>query len=69
MIRSKLTGGRTTIPKEVRAALDLRTGDELAYVLEDGRVLLDKARADVHQPFAVFEEWTSEADRRAYAGL
>ncbi len=72
MITSKLTGkGQTTIPQAVRTALGLRAGDELAYVIEDGRAVL--LRFDVRlvgdEPFATFAEWNSAADARAYGGL
>jgi antitoxin PrlF len=71
MIISKLTSkAQTTIPQPVRSALRLVAGDELAYVIEEGRVILSKAppiAAD--DPFATFHEWDSEADRRAYADL
>jgi antitoxin PrlF len=71
MITSKLTSkAQTTIPQAVRNALRLREGDELAYVIENGRVILTKASAEVaDDPFATFSEWDSEADRRAYADL
>jgi looped-hinge helix DNA binding domain, AbrB family len=71
MITSKLTTkAQTTIPQPVRVALHLKEGDELAYVIEDGRVILTKAQPEqVDDPFATFSEWDSEADRRAYAKL
>ena len=71
MITSKLTSkAQTTIPQAVRNALRLREGDELSYVIENGRVILTKARAEaVEDPFATFGEWDSEADRKAYANL
>lgn len=71
MITSKLTSkAQTTIPQAVRAALDLSPGDEIAYVIEDGRVSLLKATAGrADDPFATFTEWDSDADRRNYAGL
>jgi len=71
MITSKLTAkAQTTIPQPVRIALGLREGDELAYVIEDGRVILTKARAEsAEDPFRAFHEWDSDADRKAYAGL
>lgn len=71
MITSKITSkAQTTIPQAVRAALRLREGDELAYRIEDGRVILTKAEAPpADDPFATFEEWDSDADRKAYAGL
>jgi antitoxin PrlF len=71
MITSKLTSkAQTTIPQAVRSALRLREGDELAYVIENGRVILTKVKGEaVEDPFAMFSEWDSEADRKAYADL
>ena len=71
MITSKLTSqAQTTIPQPVRVALKVGKGDELAYAIEDGRVILTKRqRAVQDDPFHTFEEWASEADRRAYARL
>jgi antitoxin PrlF len=71
VITSKLTSkAQTTIPQPVRAALHLKEGDEIAYAIEDGRVVLTRAQAEgVEDPFATFTEWASEADTRAYASL
>ncbi|MEQ9637914.1 MAG: type II toxin-antitoxin system PrlF family antitoxin [Devosia marina] len=71
MITSKLTSkAQTTIPQAVRNALHLREGDEIAYVIENGRVILTRASGEVAEdPFATFGEWDSEADRQAYADL
>ena len=71
MITSKLTSkAQTTIPQAVRNALRLREGDELSYVIENGRVILTKASAEMMEdPFATFSEWDSAADRKAYADL
>ena len=71
MITSRITSkAQTTVPQAVRVALGLREGDELAYDIRDGQVLLSKARAQVQDdPFATFDEWDSEADRRAYGSL
>jgi antitoxin PrlF len=71
MITSKLTSkAQTTIPQPVRIALHLREGDEIAYRIEDGRVLLSKATQEAEEdPFVLFAEWDSEADRRAYGQL
>jgi antitoxin PrlF len=72
MIVSKLTSkAQTTIPQPVRAALGLRPGDALVYEIVDGRVILTKARrgAKTDDPFRTFEEWSGEADTKAYAGL
>jgi antitoxin PrlF len=71
MITSKLTSkARTTIPQPVRAALRLREGDELAYRIERGRVIVTKAtQGAADHPFAIFNEWSSENDSRAYGDL
>ncbi len=71
MITSKLTTkAQTTIPQPVRAALRLGPGDALAYVIDEGRVILTKASGGAAEdPFATFGEWDSEADRRAYGDL
>ncbi len=71
MITSKLTTkAQTTIPAPVRAALHLKPGDEIVYSIEGYRVLLTKAdRGPIDNPFATFDEWSSEADRQGYADL
>lgn len=71
MIKSRLTSkAQTTIPQPVRAALRLKEGDELAYEIGDGRVILTRAASGVAEdPFATFAEWESDADRKAYAKL
>jgi antitoxin PrlF len=71
MITSKLTSkAQTTIPQPVRVALGLTVGDEIAYEIEDGVVILRKAeKGAADDPFRTFNEWDSDADRRAYAKL
>jgi antitoxin PrlF len=74
VITSKLTcNAQTTIPQQVRAALDVAEGDELAYTIEDDRVVLTKAPPrrghPLDDPFAAFTEWDSEADEQAFANL
>ncbi len=72
MISSKLTSkAQTTIPQPVRAALKLEPGDALVYQIDEGRVILTKARhaGETDDPFRTFEEWSSKADARAYARL
>jgi antitoxin PrlF len=71
MITSKITSkAQTTIPQAVREALRVREGDELAYKIERGRVILTKAaRMPADDPFATFEEWASVNDQRAYGKL
>lgn len=71
MITSKLTSkSQTTIPQPVRAALKLKEGDEIAYVIADDHVVISKTPSTAAEdPFATFGEWDSEADRKAYADL
>jgi len=71
MITSKLTSkAQTTIPQAVRVALGLNEGDEMAYSIEEGRVILTRVVGQTaDDPFHSFTEWDSEADRRAYAKL
>lgn len=69
MIVSKITADAQTT---IRSALGLREGDELAYVIEDGRVILTKAPARtirLEEPFATFWEWSSPEDAEDYADL
>ncbi len=72
MITSTLTSkAQTTIPRAIRRALDLHAGDAISYEIEGERVVLRRARPErlPEDPFATFDEWDSEIDRRAYAGL
>lgn len=71
MIVSKITSkAQTTVPRSVRAALKLGVGDTIVYAIEGDRVVMTKATAPmVDSPTAAFDEWDSENDRRAYAGL
>ncbi len=70
MITSKLTpAGQTTIPRAVRAALDLKPGDRLIYRLEDDRVVVSKRGYTAPDPFATFSEWHADADHEAYGSL
>ena len=71
MVTSRLSSkAHTTIPQAVRAALGVQAGDELAHVIQDGAVLLRRhAAATVDNPFALFSEWDSQEDAKAYASL
>jgi len=72
MITSRLTSkAQTTIPQPVRAALRLKEGDEILYEIDRDRVILTKARRgkEGDDPFRAFDEWSSEADEKAYGGL
>ena len=71
MNTSKITSkAQTTIPQPVRAALRLKEGDEIAYAIEDGRVVLTRVESNnADDPFATFGEWDGDADRKAYGRL
>ena len=70
MITGKLSSkARTTIPFAVRTALRLKEGDTIAYAIEGDRVILTRASAPQHDPFACFDEWAGEADSNAYVGF
>jgi len=71
VITSKLTSkAQTTIPQPVRAALHLREGDEIAYQIEPGKVVLTRVKsAAAEDPFGTFSEWNTDADQRAYDDL
>jgi antitoxin PrlF len=70
MIHSRITSkAQTTVPRAVRAALGLKSGDAIAYEIDGDRVILSRhAPADPPiDDFATFTEWSGEADTRAYA--
>ena len=35
---------RTTVPEEVRKLLNLREGDEIAWILEESKIIIEKVR-------------------------
>lgn len=64
------TKSQTVIPKEVRALLRLKPGDRLRFAMTDNGIIIDKAsNATEDDPFAVFTEWNSAADEKAYGNL
>lgn len=72
---AKITAkGQTTIPREIRDALEVRPGDLIAWEIRDsGRVEVRRVQpADVEYLRAVQEtlsEWNSPEDGDAYRGL
>ncbi len=58
------------MPQPVRAAPRAREGDDIAYVVEPGRVVVTRAQPDqaADDPFRTFSEWDGPADTEAYAG-
>jgi antitoxin PrlF len=71
---SRLTSkAQTTVPKDVREALDLKPGDAIAYEIQDGQAVIRKAD-DYRQAYLemlnnMFEEWASPEDDAAFAHL
>lgn len=69
-LTSKMTRkGQTTIPQAVRASLGLKAGDEIAYLIEVGRVALMRAESAHAGSIATFSEWKGEVDTNAYSDL
>lgn len=70
-IFSKITTkSQTVIPREVREKLGIGPGDRLRYRETPQGIIIDKAKPAVEDdPFAVFTEWSSEADEAAYGKL
>ncbi len=61
---------QTVLPRAVREHLGVRPGDRLRYRMTDDAVLIDRAPAsEVDDPFAMFSEWSGEADEKAYGDL
>jgi antitoxin PrlF len=69
--QSKITSKfQTVIPKAVRERLGLKTGDMLRFrFAEEGPVTVEKATPAEDDPFATFDEWSSEEDERLYRDL
>jgi antitoxin PrlF len=66
------TRSQTVVPKAVREALRIGPGDEIGYAIKDGRVVLVPVRPEggrQEDPFACFDEWSSDNDERAYGSL
>jgi antitoxin PrlF len=62
---------RTVVPKPVREALDIGPGDQIAFAIRDGRVILRAMKKPLSRedPFTCFDEWASKADTEGYASL
>ena len=71
---SKLTSKyQATIPEPVRKVLHIKTGDTIAFDIENNHILIRKARP-VDIAFArslegTLQEWESVADEEAYHDL
>ena len=66
MIHSRVTSkAQVTVPREIRKALGIETGDELLWNVEDGRVVVSRVSRSHDpfvNPFANFTEWADELD-------
>jgi len=61
---------QTVIPREIRERLGLKPGDRVRYSSTAKGVVIEKAeRLAEDDPFAVFAEWSGEADEKAYGKL
>lgn len=61
---------QTVIPREIRERLGLRPGDRVRYSWTADGIMIEKAgRQTEDDPFAVFGEWSGEADEKAYGEL
>jgi AbrB family looped-hinge helix DNA binding protein len=75
LITSKITAkGQTTVPQEIRAALDSKPGDLIAWEVDpDGRVGVRRIQpADVEYLQAIqgtLSEWHTAEDEQAYGKL
>ena len=67
---SKITSkSQTVIPRAVREKLALKPGDSLRYAITSQGILIEKSAPSEDDPFAVFSEWASEADEKAFRDL
>jgi AbrB family looped-hinge helix DNA binding protein len=74
MFRSRITSkGQVTIPKPVREALELESGDAIVYEIKGNTVTVRKARpfdAEWHDALATqLDEWNSPANDEAWNDL
>lgn len=74
MLASTLTSkGQTTIPAEVRKALNLNPGDVVAFEIKNHKVLISKMEPFDYQYHRALlntlDEWSSAADHEAYDDL
>ncbi|MEN0057535.1 MAG: type II toxin-antitoxin system PrlF family antitoxin [Bdellovibrio sp.] len=64
---------QTTVPTEVRKALQLTSGDGIRWVIEEGKVSVKKmSKIDMEWTKATemtLQEWNSQEDDEAYNGL
>lgn len=71
---SKITSkSQTTVPREVREALNVKPGDTLVYRIAKGKVTVARAepldRAYLKSLESTLSEWNSKEDAEAYDEL
>ncbi|SMF66603.1 type II toxin-antitoxin system PrlF family antitoxin [Allosphingosinicella indica] len=70
MILSRLTAkAQVTVPMAVRKALGLGPGDQIAWRIEGGEVIVGRPDDPFVNNFSTFDEWASEADCKAFDNL
>ena len=74
MKRSRVTAtGQTTIPKSIREAAGLYSGDVLAFETEGEHVVVRKVARErddhLQSPSGLMSEWTSPEDEEAWRDL
>ena len=64
------TKSQLVLPKRVREKLGIGPGDLVQFVERDGAIVIERfEREPVEDPFALFDEWSSPEDTKAYAKL
>ena len=53
--------GQVTVPKTVRQLLDLHTGDEVEFVVKNGRVELQRSHRDHRSAYGLLKSTAPEA--------
>ena len=70
MILSRLTAkAQVTVPQAVRKALGLGPGEQIAWRIEGGEVIVARPDDPFINNFATFDEWATEADCKAFDNL
>jgi antitoxin PrlF len=72
MIHSRITSkAQVTLPRAVRKALGLKSGDDIIWEIDGDRAVVTRAgEPDMFVGnFSTFTEWDTEADREAFRDL